>query len=79
MTQSVLDDTVVIRMLQLTRRFGDFTAVDHLTLDARRGRIFGPVLGILFAWAGGGRSPATSRCRQASMMLLGHSAPVVAA
>jgi len=41
MTQSVLDDTVVIRMQQLTRRFGDFTAVDHLTLDVRRGQIFG--------------------------------------
>ena len=44
MTLAVLDDNVVIKMRQLTRRFGNFTAVDHLTLDVWRGQIFG-VLG----------------------------------
>lgn len=35
------DDKLAIRICQLTRRFGDFTAVDKLTLDVRRGQIFG--------------------------------------
>src|SRR5438105_11941697 len=30
-----------IRVKDLTRRFGDFVAVDHLTFDVRQGEIFG--------------------------------------
>src|SRR5450755_2052283 len=30
-----------IELRQLTRRFGDFTAVDHLNFAVRRGQIFG--------------------------------------
>jgi ABC-2 type transport system ATP-binding protein len=32
---------VVIEVEDLTRRFGTFTAVDHVTLQARRGEVFG--------------------------------------
>jgi drug efflux transport system ATP-binding protein len=31
----------VIEVDQLTRRFGDFTAVDHLSFDVRKGEVFG--------------------------------------
>ncbi len=31
----------VIRVSQLTKRFGDFTAVDHVDFDVRKGEIFG--------------------------------------
>jgi ABC-2 type transport system ATP-binding protein len=34
-------DHVAIDVRQLTRRFGDFTAVDRITLEVRRGQIFG--------------------------------------
>jgi ABC-2 type transport system ATP-binding protein len=34
-------DQVAIDVRQLTRRFGDFTAVDRITLEVRRGQIFG--------------------------------------
>ncbi|MPY91110.1 MAG: ATP-binding cassette domain-containing protein [Luteitalea sp.] len=33
--------SVVIDVRELTRRFGDFTAVDHVTFDIARGEIFG--------------------------------------
>lgn len=35
------DDTVVISVRGLTKRFGTFTAVDHISFDVRRGEIFG--------------------------------------
>ncbi len=38
MTQS---DEKVISVRDLTKRFGDFTAVDRITFDVRRGEIFG--------------------------------------
>ena len=31
----------LIRLAQVTRRFGDFTAVDHVSLDIARGEVFG--------------------------------------
>ncbi|WP_234186715.1 ATP-binding cassette domain-containing protein [Shinella sp. NM-101] len=36
-----LDATAVIRCRELTRKFGDFTATDHVTFDVRKGEIFG--------------------------------------
>lgn len=35
------DSEIVIEVRDLTRRFGDFTAVDHVTLTVERGEIFG--------------------------------------
>src|SRR5262245_36864270 len=35
------DDTISIRSEHLTRRFGTFTAVDHVTFQVKRGEIFG--------------------------------------
>lgn len=32
---------IVISVHELTKRFGDFTAVDHITFDVHRGEIFG--------------------------------------
>ena len=32
---------VAVRMENLVKRFGDFTAVDNVTLDVKRGEIFG--------------------------------------
>jgi ABC-2 type transport system ATP-binding protein len=34
-------DEVVVEVRDLVRRFGSFTAVDHVTFDVRRGEIFG--------------------------------------
>jgi ABC-2 type transport system ATP-binding protein len=34
-------DEVVVQVRDLLRRFGSFTAVDHVTFDVRRGEIFG--------------------------------------
>lgn len=36
-----VDANAVIRCRDLTRRFGDFTATDHVTFDVRKGEIFG--------------------------------------
>ncbi|MFC0219849.1 ATP-binding cassette domain-containing protein [Pseudochelatococcus lubricantis] len=36
-----VDAEAVIRARELTRKFGDFTATDHVTFDVRRGEIFG--------------------------------------
>ncbi len=36
-----LDAKAVIRCRELTRRFGDFTATDHVTFDVGKGEIFG--------------------------------------
>src|SRR5262249_9411122 len=35
------DDGVVVEVRDLVRRFGTFTAVDHVTFEVRRGEIFG--------------------------------------
>jgi ABC-type multidrug transport system ATPase subunit len=35
------DDARAIRAREISRRFGDFTAVDHVTFDVREGEIFG--------------------------------------
>jgi ABC-2 type transport system ATP-binding protein len=35
------DDGVMVEVRDLVRRFGTFTAVDHVTFDVRRGEIFG--------------------------------------
>jgi ABC-2 type transport system ATP-binding protein len=35
------DDEVVVEVRDLVRRFGTFTAVDHVTFEVRRGEIFG--------------------------------------
>jgi ABC-2 type transport system ATP-binding protein len=35
------DDEVVVRVRNLLRKFGGFTAVDHITFDVHRGAIFG--------------------------------------
>src|SRR5262249_43331769 len=35
------DDGIVVEVRDLVRRFGTFTAVDHVTFDVRRGEIFG--------------------------------------
>ena len=32
---------IVIQTEQLTKRFGTFTAVDHLSFEVRKGEIFG--------------------------------------
>ena len=36
-----MDKEIVISVKDLTKRFGSFTAVDHITLQVRRGEIFG--------------------------------------
>jgi ABC-2 type transport system ATP-binding protein len=38
-----LNNTAIIRAVDLTRRFGDLTAVDHLNIEVARGEIFGLV------------------------------------
>jgi ABC-2 type transport system ATP-binding protein len=35
------DSDITLRVQNVTKRFGDFTAVDELTFDVRRGRVFG--------------------------------------
>lgn len=35
------DDTPIIRVSQLVKRFGRFTAVDHISFEVKRGEIFG--------------------------------------
>ena len=35
------DNDIIVSTNNLTRRFGDFTAVDSVTMDVRRGEIFG--------------------------------------
>ena len=36
-----MDKEIVISVKELTKKFGSFTAVDHITLQVRRGEIFG--------------------------------------
>lgn len=36
-----MDDSIVINAEGLTKRFGDFTATDHISFSVRRGEIFG--------------------------------------
>lgn len=36
-----MDKEIVISVKDLTKKFGNFTAVDHITLQVRRGEIFG--------------------------------------
>ena len=36
-----MNKETVISVKDLTKKFGDFTAVDHITLQVRRGEIFG--------------------------------------
>ena len=36
-----MDKEIVISVEDLTKKFGNFTAVDHITLQVRRGEIFG--------------------------------------
>ena len=36
-----MDKEIVISVKDLTKKFGSFTAVDHITLQVRRGEIFG--------------------------------------
>ncbi len=36
-----MSDNIVIKTEGLTKRFGDFTATDHITFEVRRGEIFG--------------------------------------
>lgn len=36
-----MENNIVIRTDELTKMFGDFTAVDHITFDVKRGEIFG--------------------------------------
>ena len=36
-----MNDQIAIDVRDLTRRFGDFVAVDHLTFNVRRGEVFG--------------------------------------
>ena len=36
-----MENNIVIRTEELTKMFGDFTAVDHITFDVKRGEIFG--------------------------------------
>lgn len=36
-----MDDNTIISTQQLTKRFGDFTAVDNISFDVRKGEIFG--------------------------------------
>ncbi|WP_420607305.1 ATP-binding cassette domain-containing protein [Novosphingopyxis sp.] len=35
------DDEAVIEAIELTKRFGEFTATDHVSFDVKRGEIFG--------------------------------------
>src|SRR5512144_2756576 len=35
------DSDITLRVQNVTKRFGDFTAVDDLSFDVRRGRVFG--------------------------------------
>ena len=37
----MMDKEIVISVKELTKKFGSFTAVDHITLQVRRGEIFG--------------------------------------
>ena len=37
----MMDRETVISVKDLTKKFGNFTAVDHITLQVRRGEIFG--------------------------------------
>ena len=37
----MMDKDIVISIKELTKKFGSFTAVDHITLQVRRGEIFG--------------------------------------
>ena len=37
----MMDKEIVISVKDLTKKFGSFTAVDHITLQVRRGEIFG--------------------------------------
>src|SRR5947209_19063826 len=39
--QFMTDSDVTLRVQDVTKRFGDFTAVDGLSFDVRRGRVFG--------------------------------------
>ena len=34
-------DDLAIQVKDLTKQFGDFTAVDHITFDVKKGEIFG--------------------------------------
>ena len=36
-----MENNIVIHTEELTKTFGNFTAVDHLSFDVRRGEIFG--------------------------------------
>lgn len=36
-----MDNEIVIQSEELTKKFGDFTAVDHLSFEVKRGEIFG--------------------------------------
>lgn len=36
-----MTDEIVISAEGLTKKFGDFTAVDHVTFEVRKGEIFG--------------------------------------
>jgi len=36
-----MTDDITVRVQNVTKRFGDFTAVDDLSFDVRRGRVFG--------------------------------------
>ena len=40
-TMTLKNKEAVISIKDLTKKFGDFTAVDHITLQVRRGEIFG--------------------------------------
>lgn len=40
-TMTLKNKETVISIKDLTKKFGDFTAVDHITLQVRRGEIFG--------------------------------------
>ena len=40
-TQAHLDDTPVLELQQLTKRFGSFLALDHVDLRVERGEVFG--------------------------------------
>ena len=39
--ETSLRPNVMIEVRNLTKRFGDFTAVDHITFDVKRGEVFG--------------------------------------
>jgi len=41
MTIKTHEHDVALRIVDLTRRFGDLTAVDHLSFEVRRGEVFG--------------------------------------